>query len=62
MTTDGSSPSHTFTHPPHTSPPQNGVTALMAAALKGHTAVVEALLKAGASIDLKTEVGVADAE
>ena len=35
---------------------QNGVTALMVAALKGHSNVVETLLQHGASVDMKTTV------
>ena len=36
--------------------PQDGRTALIAAAYNGHTATVEALIKAGANLDLQTEV------
>ena len=36
--------------------PQSGWTALIAAAYEGHTATVEALIKAGANLDLQTKV------
>ena len=36
--------------------PQDGVTALIWAAGEGHTAIVEALIKAGANLDLQTKV------
>ena len=40
----------------HTSSPQYGFTALFVAVYEGHLAVVKALLKAGAAIDIKNLV------